>query len=165
MSGCCSVQFQILKSDRPITGEIMATMIASGKATEMIDMNPFDRSRFRGIQLFATWSFVCVVIMNSSDSFLFKWRETKWDSRLYVRGQCYCFVNAKFGCCAFVFTQMKISIQLFHICIDSNVQLWRYWFCFARNSELLTSVETGKLFLAISNIDQSTNSFECALGG
>ena len=78
MSGCCSVQFQILNSDRPITGEIMATMIASGKSTDMVDMNPFGRSRFRGKHLFALWSCVIVVIMNSSDSFLFKWREMRF---------------------------------------------------------------------------------------
>lgn len=38
----------------PATGEIMATIIATGKATDTIDMKPFDPSRFRSMHLFAS---------------------------------------------------------------------------------------------------------------
>ena len=37
----------------PATGELMATMIASGKGIDMIDMKPFDPSRFRNMHVFA----------------------------------------------------------------------------------------------------------------
>ena len=37
----------------PATGEIMATLIATGKATDVLDMKPFDPSRFRDMHLLA----------------------------------------------------------------------------------------------------------------